>query len=182
MQRWHAASVIVIALAAPGASADEIVRNWFDDPFFQVRSAIAACPMPLGPYVNEEQRMHETHYRLERGLRCYLEKKCSKPSSYMYDADIAAAVRARFDTSPRLRDASLWVTVQRRFVWVEGCVRSPRGQREIEAVLRGVPDVEKVIVFVSADPRAPAPYRTLGPGQRRGEKRHGTQMNTDEHR
>ena len=170
MQRSCAASLTLLALAAPGASADEVVRNWFDDPFFQVRSAIADCPMPLGPYVNEEQRMHETHYRLERGLRCYLEKKCSKPSSYMYDADIASAVRARFEASPRLRDASLWVTVQRRFVWVEGCARSAHGPREIEAVLRGVPDVEKVIVFVSADPRAPPPYRTLGPGQRRGDR------------
>ena len=170
MQRSCAASLTLLALAAPGASADEVVRNWFDDPFFQVRSAIADCPMPLGPYVNEEQRMHETHYRLERGLRCYLEKKCSKPSSYMYDADIASAVRTRFDASPQLRDASLWVTVQRRFVWVEGCVRSSRGQREIEAVLRGVPDVERVIVFVSADPRAPPPYRTLGAGQRRGDR------------
>ena len=167
MQPAHVASFTVMALAMSGAGAEEIVRNWFDDPFFPVRSAIADCPMPLGPYVNEEQRMRETHYRLERGLRCYLEKKCSKPSSYMYDADIASAVRARFEQSPRLRDASLWITVQRRFVWVEGCVRSPRGQREIEAALRGVPDVEKVIVFVSADPRAPPPYRTLGAGQRR---------------
>ena len=170
MQPAHAASIAAMALAMSGTGAEEIVRNWFDDPFFQVRSAIAACPMPLGPYVNEEQRMHETHYRLERGLRCYLEKKCSKPSSYMYDADIASAVRARFEASPRLRDASLWVTVQRRFVWVEGCVRSPHGQREVEAVLRGVPDVEKVIVFVSADPRAPPPYRTLGAAQRREER------------
>ena len=166
----NASMLVLGAVLAATAGSGEELRNWFDDPFFQVRSAIADCPMPLGPYVNEEQRMHETHYRLERGLRCYLEKKCSKPSSYMYDADIASAVRTRFDASPQLRDASLWVTVQRRFVWVEGCVRSSRGQREIEAVLRGVPDVERVIVFVSADPRAPPPYRTLGAGQRRGDR------------
>ena len=167
MRRISAACVTLMSFAAPNAHGDEILRNWFNDPFFQVRSAIPDCAMPLGPYENEEQRMRETHYRLERGLRCYLEKKCSKPSSYMYDADIASAVRARFDASRRLRDSSLWVTVQRRFVWVEGCVRSPRGQRDIETLLQGTPDVEQVIVFVSADPRAPPPYRTLGAGQRR---------------
>ena len=47
-----------------------------------------------GTVRQREQRLHETHYCSERGYRCYLEKQCSKPSSYMYDADIAAAVRA----------------------------------------------------------------------------------------
>jgi hypothetical protein len=161
------ACLLAATFAVAGARAEEVVRNWFNDPFFQVRSAIADCPMPLGPYGNEEHRMRETHYRLERGLRCYLEKKCSKPSSYMYDADIASAVRARFEASPRLRDASLWVTVQRRFAWVEGCVASSRGQGEIEALLHGIPDLERVIVFVSRDRRSPLPYPTLQPGQRR---------------
>jgi hypothetical protein len=121
--------------AAIPALGEEVVRNWFNDPFFQVRDGIASCPMPLGPYVTEAQRLQETHYRSERGLRCYLEKKCSKPSSYMYDAEIAAAVRARFAASAALRDASLWVTAQRRFVWVEGCVGSRDGQRRIEKLL-----------------------------------------------
>ncbi len=111
--------------------------------------------------------LKETHYRSERGTRCWLEKKCSKPSSYLYDADIATAVRSRFETSPGLRDASLWVTVQRRFVWIEGCVASSDGQRRIEALMRDVPDVERVIVFVSRGPAARPPYRTPGSGQRK---------------
>lgn len=161
--------VAVSLLAPPGAHADEVVRNWFNDPFFQVRSAIARCPMPLGPYVDEGQRLQETHYRSERGLRCYLEKKCTKPSSYMYDADIAAAVRSRFEASRVLDDASLWVTVQRRWVWIEGCVASKRGRREIEALLKDVPDIERLIVFVWNGREGPAPYRMLAPGQRRGD-------------
>jgi len=168
-------SLLAIILAAAGilvpssARSDEVVRNWFNDPFFAVRSAIVDCPRPLGPYVTEIQRLQETHYRSERGLRCYLEKKCSKPSSYMYDADIAAAVQSRFAASRALRGASLWVTVQRRFVWVEGCVASKGGQREIEALLKGVPDMERLIVFVWGGRGGQAPYRILRPGQRREE-------------
>jgi hypothetical protein len=156
----------LLAAAAP-ALGEEVVRNWFKDPFFQVRNGIPNCPTPLGPYVTEAQRLHETHYRSERGLRCYLEKKCSKPSSYMYDADIAAAVRARFEASTALRDATLWVTAQRRFVWVEGCVASKNGQKRIEALLEDVPDVERLIVFVWSGRSGTPPYRTLKPGQRR---------------
>lgn len=162
-------ALAAILLAATPALGDEVVRNWFNDPFFQVRSAIPDCPMPLGPYVTEEQRLHETHYRSERGLRCYLEKKCTKSSSYMYDADIAAAVRARFESSTSLRDASLWVTAQRRFVWIEGCVAAKDGQRQIEALLKDVPDVERLIVFVWSGRAGTAPYRVLQPGQRRAD-------------
>jgi hypothetical protein len=111
--------------------------------------------------------MRETHYRNERGLRCYLEKKCTKPSSYMYDADIAAAIKARFEKSTLLKDASLWVTAQRRFAYVEGCASSPRAAGEIKRLLKDVPDLEQVIVNVTRDRKPPLPYRVVGPGQRR---------------
>jgi hypothetical protein len=155
--------------ASAPALGEEVVRNWFRDPFFQARDAKPDCPVPLGPYITESQRLQETHYRSERGLRCFLEKKCSKPSSYMYDADIAAAVRARFAASPALRDASLWVTAQRRFIWVEGCVASRDGERKIEMLLKDVPDIDRLIVFVWSGRGGAAPYRTLQPGQRREE-------------
>ena len=164
--------VAVVSTLVPCAVLGEgdVVRNWFKDPYFQVRSAIGQCTVPLGPFTTEEQMLKETHYRSERGTRCWLEGKCSKPNSYMYDADIAAAVRSRFDASPKLSDASLWVTVQRRFVWIEGCVRSGRDQRDIDELVRGVPDVDRSIVFVSRGTTATPPYRTLAPGQRREDR------------
>lgn len=154
-------------LAAASTSAEEVVKNWFKDPYSQVRFGISACPQPLGPYATHDQMLHETHYRSERGLRCYLEKKCTKPSSYMYDADIAEAVRSRFAASPKLKDTSLWVTGQRRFVWIEGCVASTRDRSEIEALMRGVPDLEMLIVNVMRLGEPSIPYRVLGPGQKR---------------
>ena len=164
------AAVVFVACStfSMAAFADEIVRNWFNDPFFPVRSAIPDCPVPLGPYGTEADRMRETHYRSERGLRCYLEKKCAKPSSYMYDADIAAEVKRRFEASPLLADSSLWVTAQRRFVWIEGCVGTRGAAKEIEKLLAGVPDLERTIVMVVRDRKAsPLPYRTVGGNQRR---------------
>ena len=161
---------LLIALLAPlAASAQEIVRNAFNDPFFQIRSGIASCPEPLGPYMTEEQKLRQTHHRLERGTRCWLAKKCDKPSAYMYDADIAREVRARFERSRALHDASLWVTVQGRLVLVEGCARSSGAKREIGDILRGVPEVDGVVVNMATKPQAPPPYRTLAPNQRRGE-------------
>ena len=120
-----AAAGVSLATAAPSASAPagaEPLRNWFNDPYFQVRSGMRRCPTPKGPMSTEAEMRSESHSRTERGTSCWLAKKCSKQNSYLYDPDIAAAVRARFDASTALRDASLWVTVQRRIVCVEGCV------------------------------------------------------------
>ena len=166
MDYWKM-GLAVFALAPAASSAGEVLRNWFNDPFFQVRWALAQCPEPLGPFIDEAQRLKETHYRSERGTRCWLEKKCSKPSSYMYDADIAAAIKARFEKSTLLKDASLWVTAQRRFAYVEGCASSPRAAGEIKRLLKDVPDLEQVIVNVTRDRKPPLPYRVVGPGQRR---------------
>lgn len=154
-------AILVLALSPLTGSAADVLRNWFDDPYFQVRSGIRGCPVPRGPFATEDEMRHETHYRSERGTRCWLEKKCSKPSSYLYDPDIAAALRSRFASDRRFRDASLWVTVQRRWAWIEGCVRSRHEQAQLERLARSIPDVELVIVNVSAPRSGPPPYRTM---------------------
>lgn len=146
------------------AGGEERPRNWFGDPYFQVRSGIANCPVPLGPNLTEQQMVREGHVRAERGTRCWLEKKCAKPSAYLYDPGIAETVRARFQSTEKFRDASLWVTVQRRFVWIEGCVRSRRAQAELEKLVADIPDVEQVIVNVSRGVPATPAYRAFPSG------------------
>jgi hypothetical protein len=154
-------ALALIATAHAGAQGEETVRNWFGDPYFQVRSGTANCPVPLGPYLTEGQMVMDSHPRAERGTRCWLEKKCAKPSAYLYDPGIAQAVRARFESTNKFREASLWVTVQRRFVWIEGCVRSKRTQTELEQLVRDVPDVDQVIVNVSQGVPATPAYRAF---------------------
>jgi hypothetical protein len=155
---------LATATATPTASAPagpEPLRNWFNDPYFQVRSGMRRCPTPKGPMGTEAEMRSESHSRTERGTSCWLAKKCSKQNSYLYDPDIAAAVRARFEASAALQDASLWVTVQRRIVWVEGCVAPGYAEGSLEHLLQGVADVELLVVNVTKTPRAKAPYRTL---------------------
>jgi hypothetical protein len=140
------------------------LKNWFGDPYFQVRNGIAGCPVPRGPLATAAEMRQESHARTERGTTCWLQKKCTKPNAYRYDFDIAQAVRQRFEASTALKRASLWVTVQGRKVWVEGCVERAYRAGRIEALLQDVPDVEVVTVNVTSDPAGKVPYRTAPPG------------------
>jgi len=146
---------------APASAESAALRNWFDDPFFPVRAALADCPVPLGPLTNGDERRTQTHTRSERGTRCWQEGRCRLPNSYLYDPEIAAAVRARFAQTKTYRDASLWVTVQRRIVWIEGCVAPGYRAGALERLVRDVPDVELVVVNVRKGPRGAIPYRQL---------------------
>jgi len=164
------AMLVAFALASGAASSgEEVLRNWFNDPYFQVRDGVPTCPVPLGPFSTEAEMRYEGHHRAERGTRCWLAKQCSKPNSYLYDPEIATAVRLRFESTKVLRDANLWVTIQGRVVRIEGCVPSTYSDGTLERLLRTVPDVERVIVTVIRKHGAKPPYRTLAPGQRRAE-------------
>ena len=140
------------------------LRNWFDDPFFQVRNAAPECPVPLGPLTTGEEMQTQAHNRSERGTRCWHERRCSRPNSFLYDKDIAEGVRSRFAGSRDYRDSTLWVTVQRRIVWIEGCVRPGYAYGRLEKFVKDVPDVELVVVNVRKRPQDPVPYRRLEGG------------------
>lgn len=137
-------------------------KNWFNDPFFQVRSGAPHCPTPLGPLLTEDEMKSESHSRVERGTSCWMAGKCAQPNAYLYDAALAKSVQARFDQSAAFRDASLWITIKRRFVWVEGCVNSASDEKRLETFIQSEPDVERVIVNVSADANAKPPYPVRG--------------------
>ncbi|HXA46517.1 MAG TPA: BON domain-containing protein [Burkholderiaceae bacterium] len=140
------------------AAADGELKNWFNDPFFQVRDAIKACPIPLGPLMTEAQRRNEAHYRVERGTSCWLEGKCDKPNAYLYDAPIAAAIGQRFSQSPAFQDTSLWITVQRKFVIVQGCIADANQAGQIETLIKAEPDVDRVILQLVTNPHETPPY------------------------
>jgi hypothetical protein len=136
------------------------LQNWFSDPFIQVRSAVRDCPVPLGPLVSEEEARKESHWRTERGASCWLAGQCGKPNSYLYDAPIARSVQAHFAAEPGFaRNSSLWLTFQRRFVWVEGCSADQSvDAAALEAFVRVEPDVERVIVNLRTARDSKSPY------------------------
>ncbi len=139
------AGFLGLALASAFGAGDTTLKNRFNDPFFRLSDEIADCPEPRGPNITEDEAIAQTHHRLERGLRCYLEKRCRYPSSYQYDPEIAAgiqaAVRGHRVILPR---SSLWILVQGRRVYVQGCVPKDYRRGSLEKQLRQVPDVEVV--------------------------------------
>jgi hypothetical protein len=151
---WCAAQ----AFAQDGAP--EALRNWYDDPFIALSRSFAACPTPLGPFTTRRQMETDAHYRVEQGTSCWLAHECSKPNSYLYDAPIAAAAKARFAASPLLAGTSLWLTIQRRFIYAEGCAGASFDRAAFQHGLETLPDVQRVYLRITDDPRGPLPYRT----------------------
>ena len=60
-----------------------------------------------------------------------------------------------------LDGTSLWITVQRRFVYADGCAPASFDSRALQRQLEAIPDVEQVFVRLRAGPHAPPPYKTL---------------------
>lgn len=118
--------------------------NFFGDPFVQVTKAIPACPVPQGPEITRDEMLRETHYRSERGLRCYQAGKCRLSNSYMYDKDIIARVEKAIQVDGRFTDTSIWAEGQRRWVWLKGCVRRPEDAKAAVQLVREIDDVERV--------------------------------------
>jgi hypothetical protein len=159
--------LVAAAMLAMPATADsqqsEPLRNGFDDPYFQVSGALADCPVPRGPLMTEAERRLQSHHRAERGTTCWLQGQCERPNAYAYDADIAAGVRAALAKSTLLRDSTVWVTVQGRVVYFEGCAGDPAAAAGLEALARQVPDVLAAVATLAVGTARPPPYRVLEP-------------------
>lgn len=149
----------VTAATAPSiAAAEEVLQNWFNDPFFQITNDIADCPLPAGPFSDERSRQVQAHRRAEKGTTCWLAKECDRPNAYAYDQDIAAAFKAAMKERKPFPETSLWVTVQGRVVYVEGCVSGPRIVAGLEEFARSVPYVQQAIAIVQTDVHQTPPY------------------------
>lgn len=143
------------------AQSDEVRQNWFHDPFFQISDDVADCPVPAGPFVTEKQRVAEAHHRAERGTSCWLAGKCDRPNSYAYDQDIASAFKAKLNDDNPFSGTSLWVTVQGRVVYIEGCAEDQRIVRALETYAMTLPYVEIAVARVRSDPAIPPPYEAM---------------------
>lgn len=150
---------------ASASSAPSITerKNWYNDPFFALSQDVRGCPLPLGPLMTKAEAEDDAHYRVERGTTCWLAHKCTKPNSYLYDAPIADAIRAYFKGSAAhsLAGTSVWITVQRRFVYAEGCAPASFDRQTLQRELEAIPDVEQVFMRVTDTLNGPLPYKTL---------------------
>ncbi len=150
-------------LSAGAGTAAEPKRNWFDDPFVQVAAGLPACPVPEGPLYTEAERRQQMHSRLERGTSCWLAGRCADSNAYRYDKAIAPKVQAALARVPGVRRASVWITVQRRWVYLQGCVPSAGLARRLERAAKAVPDVELVVPVLMQGTRGRPPYPVPAP-------------------
>ena len=153
---------MAVASSLPGAiclaQSGEELRNWFGDPFFQISSSVADCPLPAGPFVSESDKRAQAHRRAEKGTACWLAKECDRPSAYAYDQDIAASLRQVAADSDALAGTTLWATVQGRAVYIEGCALQNSAVARVEALARSLPYVQQAVAIVRTDPASPPPY------------------------
>ena len=157
---WLTAAVVLASAAAQAAhGADSGERsNFFDDPFFQVSSGLADCPEPLGPLYTAAEVREQMHSRLERGTSCWLAGRCKDSNAYLYDKAIAPEVRKVLTAVPGLRRSSVWVTVQRRWVYLQGCVPTHEMAQRLESAARKLNDVETVVPDLMVGTRGKPPY------------------------
>jgi hypothetical protein len=157
---------IVAFTASRPLFADDLRSNRGNDPFFQISAAIAQCPQPLGPLETEHEWLDEAHYRIERGNSCWVEGRCRLSNAYLYDTEIAETVKRRLQSinqAMHWRERStLWLTLQRRFIYVQGCVSSDFDKDTFLSELAKTADVDKIIDNTTTDPKSTSlPYRTL---------------------
>lgn len=152
-------SLALLAGCAVPAPAEPVRMNPFHDPFVAVTQGVP-CPPPLGPAYTEGEFRQQEHVRVERGTSCWLAGKCSEPNAYRYDARIAPRVVAALRAEPALAGTSIWVTVQGRYVYLEGCVANREQAARAEALAAGTDEVVAAIPFLVLPGESPR-YRAV---------------------
>jgi hypothetical protein len=156
-------ALLLLEFLAAGAGAHaHKAGNLFGDPFVQVTSAMANCPVPRGPYITGEQARVQQHVRSQHGASCHRVGRCRLPNSYLYDREIIPRVRTYLREDGRFDDTSLWVLGERRIVTVMGCVKSKEQGLELERVLTLVDDVVNVVPMLMIGTEGKPPYRVVG--------------------
>lgn len=151
--------VALAMVATAPCGAQDGLQNWFNDPFFQISAAIPDCPLPAGPFTDENDKRIQAHRRAEKGTTCWLAKECDRPNAYVYDHDIAEGLKAALRERGLFADTTVWVTVQGRVVYLEGCAVSESVVPALEAFARSVQHVQQAIAIIRTDPAARPPYR-----------------------
>src|SRR5215471_15776401 len=132
--------VLVLITVATCASAEE-PRTYQLDPFTQATGGYPGCPEGKPPVLTEQEMRITAHERAERGTSCCLAGTCECGGAYKRDPEINERVAAAIGGDPRFRATSIWVTTTRKFVTLQGCVRSQAQRRALEQLVKRQPDV-----------------------------------------
>jgi hypothetical protein len=160
------AAAAALFCAAPVWPQGESERplNPFGDPFVQATNG-RPCSAPLGPAYSEAERRVEAHSRAERGTTCWLAGLCAEPNAYRYDAANAEAAVGALRGDAVLATSAIWVTAQRRFIYLEGCVADAAQAARAETVVKALADVDRVIPALAL-PGERSPYAVAASASR----------------
>jgi osmotically-inducible protein OsmY len=122
-------------------AAAEEPRTYQLDPFAQATDGYASCPAAKPPVLTEQEMRVQAHGRAERGTSCCLAGTCECGGAYRRDPEINGRVVAAIRDERRFRDTSVWVTTMRKFVTLQGCVRSATQKKALERLVKRQPDV-----------------------------------------
>src|SRR5215831_18586366 len=137
---FAAIAAFASATALCGAAAEE-QRTYQLDPFAQATGGYIGCPVVKPPVLTEEEMRSTAHQRVERGTSCCLAGTCECGGAYKRDPEINERVIAAIAGEQRFRDTSVWVTTTRKFVTLQGCVRSFSQKRALEQLVKRQDDV-----------------------------------------
>ena len=152
---------VAVLLAATATHAAEALKlNPFNDPFLPATAGGRACPTPLGPAYTDAQVREQSHHRAERGTTCWLEGRCKEPNAYRGDAGLARNVAQALRSDAALADTRIWVSVERAFVTLEGCVGTAAQVQRAQAVAKAVEGVHLVLPYLAL-PGEGVRYRTV---------------------
>ena len=134
-------ALLLIGMASAGAAAQSLVQL---DPFAQATSGDPRCATVQARLVTQEEAQTQAHARVERGTRCAMEGTCEPGGAYRRDPEINEAVRAAIAADKHFADTSVYVTTSRKWVTLEGCVRSNAQRKALVRFVGKQPRVEKV--------------------------------------
>jgi hypothetical protein len=153
-----------LALCAAAAAPAEELKNWANDPFVRLSRERADCPEPQGPLMTEQDWKAEAHWRIETGTSCWLAGRCADSNAYRYDQPLAEALFPKLQAATDLlQGTSVWAFVQRRIVFLQGCVDSEVQAQGLEALARQGKDVILVVPALRVGDERRTPYRVRPP-------------------
>ncbi|HEY1326465.1 MAG TPA: BON domain-containing protein [Casimicrobiaceae bacterium] len=133
--------VAALATAVAASAADDRVQL---DPFARATDGDARCPEQPPPLLTADEARHEAHVRVERGTRCAMDGTCEPGGAYRRDPEVNEEARAAIAGDRRFANTSVWVTTMRKWVTLQGCVRSASQERALVELVKKQPNVERV--------------------------------------
>ena len=143
------AALLALAACTATFAADDRVQL---DPFTRATQGDPRCPQQPPPLLTPEDARNEAHVRVERGTRCGMDGSCEAGGAYKRDPEINEAVARAIGADRRFANTSVWVTTMRKWVTLQGCVRSNAQRRALVDFAKKQPNVERVFDELSVRP------------------------------